>query len=114
MKRLFLSLFVTLGLLMLTTHCKKENTATSLKPYIEVIGANPTNWGLGVEYEDAGAKAFSITMEQDTVDISDRIEMFHDVDVEAEGTYTVTYNATDHDGVRAETKTRTVNVVITK
>ena len=85
-----------------------------IKPFIEVLGANPLNWGLGAPYEDPGALAWDITAEQDTVDISDRLVVNHNVDVSQTGSYTVTYNVSNQAGVEAEEKTRTVNVVITK
>lgn len=114
MKKFAAILIMVLFTMVVTTNCKKGNTNTSLKPFIVVLGANPLNWGLGVEYIDPGAKAYSISLSHDTIDITDRLVVVPDVDVSKVGDYTVTYNATNEEGVSAMEQIREVHVVITK
>lgn len=114
MKKIVTILIALVLTLVVTIQCKKENTNTSLKPFIVVLGANPLNWGLGVEYVDPGAKAYSISLSHDTIDITDRLVVVEEVDVNMVGDYTVSYNATNEEGVAAKEQIREVHVVITK
>ena len=79
-------------------------------PVITLLGNNPVTLEVGTAYTDAGATA------NDNIDgdISASIAIGGDaVDVNALGTYTVTYNVTDSSGNPATENTRTVNVVDT-
>lgn len=94
--------------------CKKDDNGDDSIPYIEVLGYTNINHELGLQYNDTGALAWDITINGDTIDITDRLVVNNPVDVNTAGTYHVTYNASDEAGNQADERKRTVNVVITK
>jgi Bacterial surface protein, Ig-like domain/Bacterial Ig-like domain/GEVED domain len=75
-------------------------------PVITLSGSDPVNLELGTPYVDAGATAV------DNIDgsITASIVTINPVDVNAVGTYTVTYNVADAAGNNAAQVTRTVSV----
>jgi len=81
------------------------NVVDTTAPVITVTGDNPATVELGSTYTDDGATAS---------DLSDPVTVTSssNVDVDTLGSYTVTYTATDNQGVSAQA-TRTVNVVDT-
>ncbi|MEE4260699.1 MAG: immunoglobulin-like domain-containing protein [Bacteroidales bacterium] len=103
-----------LALTFLYSACKKDDNGDNEKPYIEMLGYASINHSLGMPYNDAGAIAWDITMEGDTVDISDRLVVDNKVNVNTAGTYYVTYNVSDEAGNDADERKRTVHVVIGK
>jgi prepilin-type N-terminal cleavage/methylation domain-containing protein len=80
-----------------------DNTA----PVIIMLGNSPVTVPLGGPYSDAGATA------SDNIDgnITGNIVPTSTVNVNSEGTYTVTYNVSDQAGNAATPVVRTVNVV---
>ena len=92
--------------------CNKDKDKN--KPFIEIIGDNPLTWFQYIPYVDPGANAYDITESGDTIDITYRLEVRDNVDVDVAGTYTVEYNVSDDAGNRADTKVRTVKVILTK
>ncbi len=94
--------------------CKKSETGDGTIPEIVILGLNPIYWAKDIPYEDAGAIAYDVTVEGDTVDISNSIIVTNNVDVTVLGKYTVSYNVQDDSGMSAEEKVRNVEVVIGK
>ena len=85
-------------------------TADQTSPVITLSGANPQSIELGTDYSELGATATDNT----DGDITNNIVIdASDVDVNALGDYTVTYNVSDTEGNIAEEVTRIVNVVDT-
>ncbi|HEY9114611.1 MAG TPA: immunoglobulin-like domain-containing protein [Bacteroidales bacterium] len=93
--------------------CKKDSNEGN-QPFIILLGLNPLNWALDEPYVDPGAEAYVVNQSGDTTNISSRLVMTDNVNVNQEGTYQVNYNVTDADGVAAVQKTRTVKVVLGK
>ncbi len=91
---------------------KEEPPADPYKPFIELIGPNPAWSQLGEPYEDAGAKAFDITAERDTIDITYRMEVNSNVNIDAIGDYQVRFNVSDEAGNKANEVVRVVYVNI--
>ncbi len=109
MKRLVLFFMGTL-LLVVFGSCKKEGPKDTTKPFIVVLGANPAYSELNSPYVDAGAKAYDVQQNGDTLDISDRLQVTNDVDIHKRGIYKVYYNVSDAAGNKADEKTRTVMI----
>jgi hypothetical protein len=99
---------------MLSSSCKKANTGNGTAPEIIILGLNPLYWAAEVPYVDAGAEAYDIQLNGDTLDITNKIVVTDDVDVSIVGNYSVKYNVTDDSGLEAEEKVRQVTVVIGK
>lgn len=77
------------------------------QPVITVVGDNPMTLSVGEEFSDPGATA----QDPEEGDLTSEIVVGGDVvDTSATGTYTITYNVTDSDGLAAEEKTRDVIV----
>lgn len=76
-------------------------------PVITILGDNPKTIYLGDEYKDAGATA------TDNVDgdITSKIEIKNNVDVNKIGEYLVTYDVMDKAGNQVDQKARTVKVI---
>lgn len=102
-----LTIFITAG-------CKKTDDGDTYKPFIELLGYEPVYTPIGLPYTDAGAIAWDITIDGDTIDITDRLVTTNDVNVDMAGNYEVTYNVTDEAGNAADERKRTVKVVIGK
>lgn len=114
MSRQALLLFV-FAVLLLATACKEDSKTESNKPFIVLQGSTPLYWSQGVSpYVDPGAVAWDITAENDTIDITDRMVVSDNVNVDALGEYSVNYNVSDEAGNQADEKSRVVKVVITK
>ena len=83
--------------------CETENHP----PVITVIGANPMTITQGDDFTDPGA----IANDMEDGDITADIQVGGDiVDPTTPGTYVITYNVVDSEGLAAEEKTRTVIV----
>jgi hypothetical protein len=113
MKKYLLPLLIIVFIISLTYACKKANGDTN-KPFIVLYGPNPAYAPQGVEYIDAGAIAWDVTESGDTVDISNRLEVNNNVNVDITGEYEVKYNVSDEAGNWADEKIRIVKVLITK
>lgn len=113
MKTYFIPFVLVLTILFYLSGCKDDNSDSS-QPFIIVLGMNPLYWALDEPYVDPGAEAYDITSVGDTINITDRLQVFENVDVYKTGTYQVTYNVSDTEGNTAEQKTREVKVVLTK
>ena len=113
MKNNIIPLTILLFFIMLTFACSKGSGDTN-KPFIVVLGPNPTYAPQNVEYVDAGAEAWDVTESGDTVDISNRMEVNNNVNVDITGEYQVKYNVSDEAGNWADEKIRNVKVLITK
>jgi len=81
-------------------------TADVTRPVITLTGGTPVNIELGTAYTDAGATA----LDNIDGDITGSIVTVNPVNVNAVGSYVVTYNVTDTAGNAAIEVTRTVNV----
>lgn len=113
-KKFIIPVFVLMAAISLSSSCEKDDPGDGTTPEIMVLGLNPLYWALELPYFDAGATAFDITPEGDTVDITDRIVTNINVDVSTIGDYDVKYNVTDESGMAAEEKVRIVKVVLGK
>jgi hypothetical protein len=100
--------------LSFSSSCKKDDSGDGTVPVILVLGSNPTNWALELPYIDAGAIAYDITIEGDTIDITNKIATTNKVNVSSVGDYEVKYNVTDESGVEEKKKIRVVKVVVGK
>jgi uncharacterized repeat protein (TIGR01451 family) len=76
-------------------------------PVITLLGANPATVNVGETYLDPGATAF----DQEDGDITNKIVASSTVNTAVVGSYTVTYNVKDSQGLAATPVTRTVNVI---
>lgn len=85
--------------------CNKDTNP----PVITVIGINPVNHCIGIDYVDEGATA----LDDEDGDITDKINTTNNVDKDQIGTYIVVYTVEDEAGNSA-TATRTVNVIYCK
>lgn len=95
--------------------CNKDGNGDKNKPYIVLLGTNPTYWGKDISpYTDPGAEAWDITENNDTINITERLEITEDVDVNTLGEYNVRFNVSDEAGNHADEKTRLVKVILTK
>ena len=99
---------------ILVASCKKEESGDQNKPFIILNPPNPLYWAKDLPYIDPGAEAFDITEAGDTINISERLAITDNVDVNVEGTYNVLFNVSDGAGNQADQKTREVRVVISK
>jgi Domain of unknown function (DUF5011) len=81
-------------------------TPDTTPPVITVLGANPLSLTVGTAYTEAGATCV------DNKDPSCTVVTTGTVNTAAEGTYTITYTATDAAG-NASSKTRNVNMATT-
>src|SRR5690606_1979963 len=75
-------------------------------PALELVGEPVVTIAVGDEYVDAGA----IATDDVDGDLTDRIVVENDVDVDVIGAYTVTYDVADLSGNPAPTLTRSVEV----
>lgn len=76
-------------------------------PVLTLIGSNPATVNVGETYVDAGATAF----DQEDGDITANIISTSTVNTAIAGSYTVTYNVSDSQGLPATPVSRTVNVL---
>ena len=82
-------------------------TADVTIPVITLAGDASISLELGTAYTDAGATA----SDNADGDITDNITTINPVNINTEGTYTITYNVSDAAGNAATQVTRTVNVM---
>ncbi len=88
------------------TECVPIDTTGDV-PVINLVGDPDVTVVLGESYTDPGATA----TDTEDGDISDQIQVTGTVNVDAVGTYVITYNVTDSDGNEAQQVIRTVTVV---
>jgi hypothetical protein len=84
-----------------------EDNDENNKPVITLTGSDPVNLTVGDSYTDAGATANDA---EDGVITDDIVVGGDTVDPNTVGTYVITYNVQDSDGLAADQVTRTVNV----
>ncbi|MDP2598815.1 MAG: DUF5011 domain-containing protein, partial [Candidatus Liptonbacteria bacterium] len=84
-----------------------EDNDENEKPVITISGANPLEITLGSTFTDPGATA----SDPEDGNITASIVKTGTVNTAVIGTYTITYNVSDSEGLAADTKTRTVKVV---
>ncbi len=113
-KKFIIPIFLVIAAISFSSSCEKEDPGDGTVPEIKVLGLNPLYWALDIPYTDAGAMAYDITPQGDTVDLTSNIVVDINVDVSAIGDYDVRYNVTDESGEAAEEKVRVVKVVIGK
>ncbi|UBM61793.1 DUF5011 domain-containing protein [Candidatus Sulfidibacterium hydrothermale] len=111
MKRLLLTA-TGIFLFFFLWSCKKDDNPDTTKPFIVVLGSNPVYTELDSVYVDAGAKAYDVQSNGDTLDITDRLQVTNNVNIHERGIYKVLYNVSDAAGNKADEKTRTVVVEI--
>lgn len=115
MKRsLIFTIFLVAVLLSFSSSCKKDAIGDGTVPVIIVLGLNPINWALDLQYVDSGAIAYDITPAGDTIYITNQITTTNNVNVSSVGDYEVKYNVSDESGVAAIEKIRAVKVVVGK
>jgi len=94
----------------LTSCNKDEETEDPYPPFIVLNGSNPVWSQLGEAYTDAGAEAFDITSNRDTINISARLNTTDNININEIGSYRMFYNVSDAAGNQAEQVERTVYV----
>lgn len=114
MKPIIIVLIIAAMLSAFLPSCKKDNSGDGIPPQIVILGLNPLYWAKDVPYEDSGAIAYDISSTGDTIDITQNIVVQNNVDVSAEGEYSVKYNVKDESGMSADEKVRKVVIVIGK
>lgn len=112
MKKILIPLIILFAGFLAFSGCKKDGDKN--KPFIVILGSNPLTWPLDVPYVDPGAEAYDITESGDTVNITTLLKVNSNVNVKVAGEYSVEFNVTDEAGNAADTKTRTVKVILTK
>jgi hypothetical protein len=108
-------LLFTAGVILLfffSWGCKKDDNPDTTKPFIVVLGNNPAYTQLDSVYVDAGAKAYDVQSNGDTLDITDRLQVTNNVNIHKRGIYKVLYDVSDAAGNKADEKTRSVVVEI--
>lgn len=113
MKNLNLLLLIISVIIIFNISCKKEEGDTA-KPFIELLGYDPVYTAVGLPYVDAGAIAWDITIDGDTIDITDRLVTDDNININVAGNYEVTFNVSDEAGNAADERKRMVKVVIGK
>jgi len=84
-----------------------DDTGNNSAPELSVLGGENIVVDLNSDYQDAGAEA----LDAEDGDISASIVVDGSVDTSAAGTYTITYNVADSEGLEADTASRNVLVV---
>lgn len=98
-------------LLIVAVSCNKPEEKSDVNPPFIVMQGDSIVWAeLGKPYVDAGASAYDVTSEKDTIDISLKMVTDNKVNTEQIGSYKVTYSVTDDAGNKAPNKVRTVYV----
>lgn len=111
MKRWICFFIIVLPVVFLGS-CQKAKNKDTTKPFIVVQGSNPVYTELDSTYTDAGAKAYDVQDNGDTLDISARLQVTNFVNIHVQNIYKVYYNVSDAAGNKADEKTRTVIVEI--
>lgn len=112
--KFIIPIFLLIAAISFSSSCKKDDPGDGTVSEIVMLGFNPMNWALDIPYVDAGAIAYDVTPDGDTVDLTNKIVVINNVDVYTLGDYDVKYNVTDESGVAAEEKVRVVKVVLSK
>lgn len=106
-----ITISILLFLFLLVISCNKtEEQADPYKPFIVLKGNNPAWSELGSPYTDAGAEAFDIDANRDTVNITSSMQKSEDININSIGTYQVRFNVKDESGNEADEVIRTVYV----
>lgn len=106
----FIGFFLIIVAIELTSCNKDESTDDPYPPFIVLKGSNPIWSQPGESYIDAGAEAFDITANRDTINISPRLIMTDNININEIGSYRVIYNVSDAAGNQAEQTERVVYV----
>lgn len=114
MKNIKYLLLAIIAVALINEGCKKTDEGDTAKPFIELLGYDPVYTALGLPYIDAGAIAWDITIDGDTIEITDRLVTDDNVNVNVAGNYEVTFNVSDEAGNAADERKRMVKVDITK
>ena len=114
MKNIKYLLLVIIAVALINEGCKKTDDGDTAKPFIELLGYSPINHSIDLPYVDAGAIAWDITIDGDTIEITDRLVTTDNVNINAAGNYEVIYNVSDEAGNAADERKRAVKVVIGK
>jgi hypothetical protein len=104
--------FILLTVMLFSACNKEEEKADPYPPFIVLNGESIVWAERDKPYTDAGARAFDITAERDTVDISTRLVVSNQVNTSQVGSYKVTFNVSDEAGNEAPEVQRTVYVNI--
>ena len=107
-------LLAIIAVTLINAGCKKTDNGDTAKPFIELLGYDPVYTAMGLPYVDAGAIAWDITIDGDTIEITDRMVTTDNVNVNVAGNYEVTFNVSDEAGNEADERKRMVKVVIGK
>ena len=114
MKKLNYLLLAIAIVTLFSLSCKKTDDGDTAKPFIELLGYDPVYTAVGLPYVDAGAIAWDITIDGDTIEITDRLVTTDNVNINIAGNYEVIYNVSDESGNTADERKRAVKVVIGK
>lgn len=107
--------FLVLFALLTAISCNKDDNGDKNKPFIVLQGANPMFWSYeSSPFIDPGATAWDVTETNDTINISERLVVTDNVDVNTIGEYTVQFNVSDVAGNSAEEVKRQVKVILTR
>jgi hypothetical protein len=107
---IFITLFSFVFASGLISCNKSEDVEDSYPPFIVLKGTNPTWSQLGEPYTDAGAEAFDVTANRDTINISARLIKSDNININETGSYKVFYDVSDASGNKAEQAVRAVYV----
>ncbi len=110
--KLRIGFFAVLLPVVFLSSCHKAKNKDTTKPFIVVLGSNPIYTELDSTYTDAGAKAYDVQENGDTLNISSRLQVTNDVNIHKKDTYKVYYDVSDAAGNKADEKIRTVIVEI--
>lgn len=97
MKKIILMTLVVIALV--ASSCKEESLGVSkvtTYPTLSLNGSEEMFWEYGTPFVDPGCKAF-----EGTTDISDKVTMVSDIDVDQIGRYHMTYKVLNSDGFEA-------------
>ena len=114
MKNIKYLLLAIIAVMLINEGCKKTDDGDTAKPFIELLGYDPVYTAVGLPYVDAGALAWDITIDGDTIDITDRLVITDNVNTNVADNYEVTYNVSDEAGNAADERKRMVKVVVGK
>lgn len=113
MKRQYFIFIVIFSFILATglSSCNDdEDVDDPYPPFIVLKGTNPVWSQLGEPYTDAGAEAFDVTANRDTINISVRLTKTDNININETGSYKVFYDVSDASGNKAEQAVRAVYV----
>jgi len=114
MKNIKYLLLAIIAVALINEGCKKTDDGDTVKPFIELLGNSYIIHSLGFPYVDAGAIAWDVTVDGDTIEITNRMVTDDNVNINVAGNYEVTFNVSDEAGNAADERKRMVKVDITK